>query len=109
VHQPRDDARAYDIQIDAAEISEGDAGAEPFITFPDQDLLFTADFKRSGADLLLVAQGGKTAIIYDYFESDRRASLTTLGGADLTGGTVEALAGPERPGEYAQTTCCGCR
>ncbi len=104
MHQPRDDATAYDIQIDAAEISEGDASAEPFITFPDQNLLFTADFKRSGADLLLVAQGGKTAIIYDYFESDRRASLTTLGGADLTGGTGEALAGPERPGEYAQTT-----
>ena len=104
MHQSRDGASVYDIQINAAEISEGDASANPSITFPDKDLLFTADFKRSGADLLLAAQGGKTAIIYGYFDSDRRASLATVEGADLTGATIEALAGPDRPGEYAQTT-----
>jgi VCBS repeat-containing protein len=104
VHQSRDGASVYDIQINAAEMSEGDASTNPSITFPDKDLLFTADFKRSGADLLLAAQGGKTAIIYGYFDSDRRASLATVEGADLTGATIEALAGPDRPGEYAQTT-----
>ena len=63
MHQSSDGAIVYDIQIDAAEMSEGDAEGNPSIIFPDKDFLFTADFKRSGADLLL-AEGDRTAIIY---------------------------------------------
>jgi VCBS repeat-containing protein len=103
VRDSRDGASVYDIQIDAAKMLEGDADFDA-IAFPDKDLLFAADFKRLGSDLLLAAQGGKTAIVYGYFDQDRPASLATLDGATLTGNTVEALAGPDRPGEYAQTT-----
>nr|WP_246505048.1 Ig-like domain-containing protein [Microvirga antarctica] len=65
-------------------------------------MLFTADFKRSGVDLVLVGPNKKTAIVYNYFKDDRRATIASPEGADLKGSVVEALAGPENPGEYAQ-------
>jgi VCBS repeat-containing protein len=92
----------YDIQIDAAEASSRPADSESSITFPDKDLLFTGDFKRSGSDLMLTGHD-TTAIILNYFTRERRPSLTTPEGASLTGDTVEALAGADQPGRYAQT------
>ncbi|WP_201861817.1 Ig-like domain-containing protein [Microvirga soli] len=38
-----------------------------------------------------------------YFKDDRRLSLVTPEGASLTGATIEALAGPDASGQYAQT------
>jgi hypothetical protein len=102
VYHPRDGASVYDIQIDAAEISEDDAYPGRLIIFPDKDLLFAADFRRSGADLLLAGPNAEAAIIYGYFKDERRPSLVTPEGASLTGAVIEALAGPDRPGEYAQ-------
>jgi len=101
VYQDRAGAAVFDIQIDAAEAASGRAGAEPSIPFPDKDLLFSADFKRSGTDLLLAGQD-TTAVILDYFRDGRRLNIATLEGASLTGAAVEVLAGPDASGQYAQ-------
>lgn len=92
----------YDIQIDAAEASSRHADSGPSILFPDKDLLFTAEFRRSGTDLLLIGRG-VTAVIVGYFEQEQRPSLTTADGASMTAATVEALAGPDAEGQYAQS------
>src|SRR5688572_8904390 len=101
VYQSGDGANVFDIQIDAAGAASNRADTEPSILFPDKDILFSADFRRSGADLLLVRHE-TTATILDYFRDGRRLSITTPEGASLTGATVEALAGPDLPGQYAQ-------
>ncbi|MBM6580673.1 FecR domain-containing protein [Microvirga sp. BT689] len=101
--QSGEGASTFHIRIDAAEASSGNPDTEPSILFPDKDILFTADFKRSGTDLLLVRHE-TTAVILDYFREDRRLSLITPEGASLSGATVEALAGPDPSGQYAQAT-----
>ncbi|WP_445504536.1 Ig-like domain-containing protein [Microvirga sp. G4-2] len=95
------DTSVFDIQIDAAEASSRRFDAEPSILFPDRNLLFTADFRRSGADLVLIGHD-RTAVILGYFAHERPPSLTTVDGASLTGATVEALAGAQVPEQYAQ-------
>jgi VCBS repeat-containing protein len=101
VYQSGAGASVFNIQIDAGEASRPRADAEPSILFPDKDILFTADFRRSGSDLLLVTNE-TTAVILDYFRGDRRSNINTPEGASLTGATVEALAGPDARGQYAQ-------
>ncbi|PVE23314.1 hypothetical protein DC522_16385 [Microvirga sp. KLBC 81] len=93
----------FDIQIDAAEASSRRADAEPSILFPDRNLLFTAEFRRSGADLVLIGHD-MTAVILGYFTHERHLSLTTPDGASLTGATIEALAVAGVPEQYAQAT-----
>jgi VCBS repeat-containing protein len=101
VYQSRDGASVFDIWIDAVQASDNPSDPEASVIFPDKDILFTADFKKSGADLLLVRQE-TTAVILDYFRGDRRLNITTPEGASLTGATVEALAGSDLQGQYAQ-------
>ncbi|MGF9757993.1 Ig-like domain-containing protein [Microvirga sp. 0TCS3.31] len=101
MYQSGDGTTVFDIQIDAAEAASGRADTEPSILFLDKDVLFSADFKRSGGDLLLTRHE-TTAIILDYFRGERRLSITTPEGASLTGAAVEALAGPDPSGQYAQ-------
>jgi VCBS repeat-containing protein len=103
VYQSGDGATVFDIQIDAAGAASNRADTEPSIHFPDKDILFSADFRRSGADLLLVRHE-TTAIILDYFRDGRRLNITTTEGASLTGATVEMLAGPDPSGQYAQAS-----
>jgi VCBS repeat-containing protein len=101
VYQSGDGATVFDIQINAAEAASSPADTEPSILFPDKDILFSADFRRSGADLLLVRHE-RSAVILDYFRDGARPIITTPEGASLTGATVEALAGPDPSGQSAQ-------
>ncbi|QRM30308.1 Ig-like domain-containing protein [Microvirga sp. VF16] len=101
MYQSRDGASVFDIWIDAVEASGSRSDPEASIVFPDKDVLFTADFKKSGADLVLVRQE-TSAVILDYFRGDRRLNITTPEGAILTGETVEALASSDLQGQYAQ-------
>ena len=103
MYQSGDGASAFDIQIDAAEASSRGADPDSPILFPDKDLLFTADFKKSGDDLLLLGHETK-AVVLGYFKDERRPGLATREGAGLSGATVDALAGPDSPGQYAQAT-----
>ncbi|MEL7252725.1 MAG: Ig-like domain-containing protein [Pseudomonadota bacterium] len=64
--------------------------------------LFNAEFVRDGSDLVLKNNGSDDIRIVDYFAQTPPADLVTENGARLTGDTVEKLAGPMAPGQYAQ-------
>ncbi|MEM7731901.1 MAG: Ig-like domain-containing protein, partial [Pseudomonadota bacterium] len=64
--------------------------------------LFNADFVRDGSDLVLKNNGVDDIRIVDYFTQTPPADLVAENGARLTGQTVEKLAGPAAPGQYAQ-------
>jgi len=72
------------------------------ITVPDAHLLFTADFSRSGHDLMLTGEDGNTLLIADYFGPHGPVDLVSPEGAILTSSVVKSLAGPLAPGQYAQ-------
>lgn len=84
----------------AIAIDNGSDG--PSATIPDSHLLFTAQFSRAGADLVLTGDDGKAFVVHDYFSSDVRARLLSAEGAALSPDVVAALAGPLTPGQYAQ-------
>jgi VCBS repeat-containing protein len=80
-----------------------DNGADgPSATIPDSHLLFTAQFSRAGADLVLTGEDGKAFAVHDYFATDARAKLLSAEGAALSPDVVAALAGPLAPGQYVQ-------
>jgi fibronectin-binding autotransporter adhesin len=62
------------------------------IIVPDAHFLFNSDFKRSGADLILSADGHEL-VLHDYFKGEKHAPLASPDGAHLTGDLVNALTG----------------
>ncbi|MDT3685581.1 MAG: VCBS domain-containing protein [Pseudorhodoplanes sp.] len=80
----------------------GEASPDGFVTVPDAHLLFNGDFQRSGPDLKIVGEDGKSFLIPDYFKAEKRPTLLSPEGATLTPDVVEALAGPLAPGQFAQ-------
>jgi fibronectin-binding autotransporter adhesin len=68
------------------------------IIVPDAHLLFGADFKRSGVDLVL-SDADHQLVLHDYFKGEKRAALASPDGAHLTGDIVNALTGQV---DYAQ-------
>jgi VCBS repeat-containing protein len=68
------------------------------IIIPDAHLLFGADFKRSGVDLIL-SNSDRELVVHDYFKGEHRLPLASPDGAHLTGDLVNALTGQV---EYAQ-------
>lgn len=66
--------------------------------------LLNAKFVRDGADLVLTNNGSENVRIVDYFAQTPPADLVAENGARLTGETVEKLAGPMAPGQYAQAS-----
>ncbi|MBU6462110.1 MAG: VCBS domain-containing protein [Bradyrhizobium sp.] len=68
------------------------------IIVPDAHLLFGADFKRSGVDLIL-SNADRELVVHDYFKGEHRHPLASPDGAHLTGDIVNALTGQV---EYAQ-------
>src|SRR5262249_59239487 len=79
-------------------LSEGPA--LDHIDIDDSTFLFSAHFKRSGADLVLTGDGHKL-ILADYFTLAKRPDLTSPG-ATISADLVAQLAGPNAPGQYAQ-------
>jgi hypothetical protein len=82
------------------------AGGRP-IAIPDAGLLFSAAFDRDGRDLVLRNEGSPDIRVVDYFDGAPPADLVAPDGASLRGATVERLAGPEAPGQYAQVGAQG--
>ena len=73
-------------------------GGPDTIVVPDAHLLFSGDYKRSGLDLVL-SKDGQEFVAREYFRGENRAALASPDGANLSGKTVEALAGQV---DYAQ-------
>jgi VCBS repeat-containing protein len=88
--------------FDSFSLGGTDARADGAVTIPDAHLLFNAEFKKLGYDLLLVGDDGKTFIVHDYFKSDERATLMAPSGASLAGRLVSLLAGAEQHVQEAQ-------
>ena len=99
------------IEMRGAELSPGtqtilnlpDAGP---LVVPDGFPLLGADFTRDGRDLVLhdpAHQGAADLRIPDYFRAGAPVDLQTGEGSILRAPLVERLAGPEAPGQYAQT------
>lgn len=72
------------------------------VVVPDAHLLFTADFQRSGNDLILTGKDGQVVIIENYFALENPPHLQSPEGAHLFANVAKALAGPLAPGQYAQ-------
>src|SRR5687768_8030394 len=72
------------------------------LTVPDAHLLFNAEFKRTGSDLTLTGPDGQRVVVTDYFKYDKLPTLLSPEGAALQSEIVEALAGSQAPGQYAQ-------
>lgn len=64
----------------------------------DPNLIFNAEFKRAGPDLVL-SHDGHEVVVHDYFRGDKRAAIASPDGAHLTGDIVTALTGQV---DYAQ-------
>src|ERR1700757_3084454 len=72
------------------------------VTIPDAHLLFTAEFKRRGSDLVLTGDDGHKILVPDYFRHDKQPDLVSPEGALLSASLVELLSGSGQPGPSAQ-------
>jgi VCBS repeat-containing protein len=68
------------------------------ITVPDAHLLFSGDYERSGADLIISDQLHRV-VVPNYFNGDKRPTLVSPQGAPLDPKFIEALTGHV---QYAQ-------
>ncbi len=75
-----------------------------FLIIPDAQLLFTADFKRSGPDLILTGSGDKHVRVVDYFRHEKLPDLAAPNGSVLAADMVQKLAGSLAPNQFAQAT-----
>jgi VCBS repeat-containing protein len=80
-------------------LSEGPA--PDHVEIGDTQFLFSAHFKKSGADLVLTGDDGHKLVLVDYFNLAKRPDLTSHG-ATMSADLVTHLAGPDAPGQYAQ-------
>jgi Ca2+-binding RTX toxin-like protein len=62
------------------------------ITVPDAHLLFSGDYERSGADLI-VSDRDHRVVVPDYFHGEKRPTLVSPEGAQLDPKVIEALTG----------------
>jgi VCBS repeat-containing protein len=88
IHTPSESFEAHDNV--ASIFAEPDAAS---ITIPDAHLLFTADFKRKGSDLVLTGDDGHKILVADYFRHEKQPDLVSPEGALLSASLVELLAG----------------
>jgi VCBS repeat-containing protein len=94
-------AKAY-VHLDAP---PAHAPADAIIV-PDAHILFNGDYKRSGTDLILSADG-QELLLHDYFKGDKRAPLASPDGAHLTGDLVTALTGSVEVSQAGGTAAAG--
>ena len=68
------------------------------VTIPDAHLLFSGDFQRSGADLI-ISDHFHRVVVPNYFNGDKRPALVSAQGAPLDPKFIDALTGHV---QYAQ-------
>ncbi|HLN22384.1 MAG TPA: FecR domain-containing protein, partial [Patescibacteria group bacterium] len=72
------------------------------VVVPGGNFLLTADFHRSGPDLILTGHDGHQVVVTGFFASAHPPALTTAAGAIIDADLAFKLAGPLAPGQYAQ-------
>jgi len=78
-----------------------DASGQAAIVVNHGAFLLTADYVRSGPDLILVGKDGTKVLVTGFFDNEFPPDLLTLGGARVEGELANLLAGP-RAGGFAQ-------
>ncbi|WP_046826308.1 tandem-95 repeat protein [Afipia massiliensis] len=81
-----------------------DVSSSASIAIVDAQLLFHADFKRTGDDLTLIGGDGSVHVVMGYFKTSAPATIQSPSGAALTGDVIAALAGPRAAGQHASAT-----
>jgi hypothetical protein len=66
------------------------------VTIPNAHLLFSGDYQRSGADLI-VSDRDHRVVVSDYFHGAKRPTLVSPEGAPLDPTVIEALTGRLTP------------
>ena len=74
------------LKIDAL----GHQGGGDSVTIPDAHLLFSGDYSRSGADLIVSDQLHRV-VVPNYFQGDKRPTLVSPDGAPLDASVIEAM------------------
>lgn len=75
-----------------------DATGQSSVVVNHGALLLTADYVRSGPDLVLVGADGTKVLLMGFFASETPPTLLTLGGAEVSGHLASLLAGPAASG-----------
>src|SRR5947207_483699 len=75
--------------FDFESLSRGDADT---VTIPNAHLLFSGDYQRSGADLI-ISDRDHRVFVPNYFHGEKRPTLVSPEGALLDAKVVEALTG----------------
>jgi len=78
-----------------------DAGASTHLVIPGGNFLLTAEFHRSGGDLILQGADGRQVVVSGFFDSRHPPQLLTDFGAIIDPDLAARLAGPEVPGLLA--------
>ena len=73
------------------------------VSLPWASEALTADFLRSGPDLVIVAESDEKIIVEGYFLNLQLKDIYTAGGAKIPGNVVYQLSGNPYPGAYAQS------
>ncbi|MEM8656014.1 MAG: Ig-like domain-containing protein [Pseudomonadota bacterium] len=89
-----------DVTVTPPPVLLSDSGG--VVILPDAAMVFDAEFVRANTDLILRNSGAPDIRVTDYFKQAEPSDLVTQDGAVLRGATVQRLAGPEAPGQYAQ-------
>ena len=78
--------------------------ADGTVTISDSNILIHGDYSRDGDDLVVTGPDGQQLQIVEYFSQPSPPALISSDGKHISGETVELLAGPQAPGQYAQAT-----
>ena len=79
-----------------------DATGAGRVHVPGGDLILTAEYVRSGSDLILVGEDGSRVVIRGYFASETPPDLVGAAGLVIDPALAAKLVGPLAPAQYAQ-------
>ncbi|NNE23508.1 MAG: cadherin-like domain-containing protein [Rhizobiales bacterium] len=94
--------RTSDFSLGRSEFST--IGSDGTVTIADSELLISGTYSRDGDDLVLTGDDGQQLHVIEYFSQSTPPALISSDGKMLSGDTVSLLAGPQAPGQYAQST-----
>jgi Ca2+-binding RTX toxin-like protein len=78
------------------------AGHSGKLSVPGGDFLVSAEYERTGDDLIIVGADGARVIVRDYFTQAEPPNLVSDTGTQMSPELIAMLVGPLAPGQYAQ-------
>ena len=78
------------------------AGHADNLSVPGSNILISAEYERTGDDLIIVGADGARVVVRDYFTQAEPPTLVSDIGMQMSPELIAALVGPLAPGQYAQ-------